>query len=66
MIETITFSGSNYPKFQSDGYAAQFAIPYAMHVCHGVGIDVGCKKIELAFPGAMIDLNNSLMMMGEK
>ena len=52
MIETIIFKGKQYPKFQSEGNASQFAIPYAKHVCKGEGIDVGCMKEEWAFPGA--------------
>lgn len=53
MIDIISFSGNNYPKFQSEGYAAQFAIPYAAHVCRGTGVDIGCSKTEWAFPGAI-------------
>lgn len=53
MIETITHQLNKYPKFQSEGYASQFAIPYAKHVCKGVGVDVGCNRKEWAFPGAM-------------
>jgi len=54
MIETITFKNKIYPKFQSEGNAAQFAIPYAKHVCRGNGIDIGCMKPEWAFPGAKL------------
>jgi predicted SAM-dependent methyltransferase len=53
MIETIFFEGEVYPKFQSEGRASQFAIPYALHVCKGRGYDIGCKKQEWAFPGAI-------------
>ena len=57
MIETINYKGSKYPKFQSEGNAAQFAIPYAKHVCVGKGVDVGCNRLEWAYPGAIpIDL----------
>ena len=52
MIETIKFKNSSYPKFQSEGNAAQFAIPFAKHVCKGRGVDVGCNRVEWAFPGA--------------
>jgi predicted SAM-dependent methyltransferase len=52
MIDTIDFQGTNYPKFQSIGNAAQFAIPFAKHVCVGTGVDIGCMKEEWAFPGA--------------
>ena len=57
-IETVDFKESVYPRFQSEGNAAQFAIPYARHVCKGVGYDIGCSKKEWAFPNAMpIDLS---------
>ena len=35
MIETIEFRGEEYPSFQTEGNASQFAIPFAKHVCHG-------------------------------
>lgn len=53
MIETITFKGVDYPKYQSEGNAAQFAIPFAKHVCKGFGVDVGCNRPEWSFPGAI-------------
>lgn len=53
MIDTIKFNNKLYPKFQAEGNAAQFAIPYAKHVCKGVGVDVGCNRVEWAFPGAI-------------
>ena len=52
MYETVTFKDKKYPKFQSEGNAAQFAIPFAKHVCKGYGVDVGCMTPEWAFPGA--------------
>jgi predicted SAM-dependent methyltransferase len=52
MIDIIEFKKQKYPKFQSEGFAAQFAIPYAKHVCKGRGVDIGCGKPEWAFPGA--------------
>lgn len=52
MIELITYEGEDYPKFQAEGNAAQYAIPYAKNFCHGNGVDIGCMKREWAFPGA--------------
>lgn len=52
MIETITYKGKTYPAFQAKGHAAQFAIPFAKHVCIGDGYDIGCMKREWSFPGA--------------
>ena len=57
MIDTITFNNKLYPAFQAEGHAAQFAMPFAKHVCKGTGYDVGCNKPEWALPGAVpIDL----------
>lgn len=56
MIETIEHKKNVYPKFQSNGFAARFAFPFAKEVCKGVGVDIGCNREEWAFPGAkMID-----------
>lgn len=52
MIETIEFGGEIYPKFQSEGFAAQFAFPFAQKVCKGIGVDVGCNREEWKFPGS--------------
>lgn len=58
MIETIEFNGVLYPKFQSEGFAAQYIFPFAKKVCTGVGYDIGCMKREWAFPGSLpIDLS---------
>ena len=58
MIETINFKNKLYPKFQSIGNAAQFAIPFAKHVCKGIGYDIGCMKKKWAFPDSTpIDLS---------
>jgi len=53
MIQTIEHNKIFYPSFQSEGNAAQFAIPYAKHVCYGTGVDVGCNQIEWSFPGSL-------------
>ncbi len=52
MIETVEYKGKIYPKFQTDGFAARFCFPFAMEVCKGYGVDVGCSKEEWAFPGS--------------
>ena len=58
MIETIVYKNEHYMKFQTEGNASQFAIPYAKHTCKGVGYDIGCMKKEWAFPGSIpIDLS---------
>ena len=53
MIPTITYKEHKYPAFQAEGNAAQFAIPYAKHVCKGKGVDVGCNRLEWAYPGSI-------------
>ena len=53
MIETISHNFEFYPKFQSEGFAAKFAIPYAMQVCKGMGYDIGCNRVEWSLPGSI-------------
>ena len=52
-MNTITYNNKTYPKFQSEGFAAQFAIPYAKHICIGRGYDIGCNKLEWRFPNSI-------------
>jgi|TARA_R110000824_G_C15191966_1_gene674840 predicted SAM-dependent methyltransferase len=52
-MDTINFQAQAYPQFQAMGNAAQFAIPFAKHVCKGRGYDIGCAKKEWAFPGSI-------------
>lgn len=51
-IETIGFNGKEYPLFQSQGNASQFAIPFAKHLCKGHGLDIGFNRQEWKLPGA--------------
>jgi predicted SAM-dependent methyltransferase len=53
MIEIVEYNGKTYPKFQTEGNAARFAIPFAQRVCHGKGYDIGCNRKEWAMPGAI-------------
>jgi SAM-dependent methyltransferase len=52
-MELVRFKDQVYPKFQSEGFAAKFAIPYASQVCKGTGFDVGCGREDWALPGAI-------------
>ncbi len=52
-MKTIQFKNQTYPHFQAEGFAAQFAFPFAQKVCSGVGVDVGCMKKEWAYPGSI-------------
>ena len=57
-MDVINYKGLTYPHFQCEGHAAQFAIPYAKHICKGKGYDIGCGRVEWALPGAIpIDIN---------
>lgn len=53
MLDVLTYKGRQYPAFQREGAASQYAIPFARQVCKGVGVDIGCGRIEWAFPGAL-------------
>jgi predicted SAM-dependent methyltransferase len=58
MIETIKFENTEYPNFQSQGFASQYAFPYAKQVCKGKGYDIGCMKKEWSLPGSIpIDIS---------
>lgn len=57
-IETIEFEGIHYPLFQTNGNASRFCRPFALEVCNGVGLDIGCMKKEWAFPNSIpIDIS---------
>jgi SAM-dependent methyltransferase len=58
MIEKIKFNGETYPLFQSEGYASQFVIPFAKHCCKGIGVDVGCNRVDWMFAGDIINSKN--------
>ena len=50
--------GQKIPRFQSEGNASQFSIPFAKKFCKGIGYDIGYSKLEWKFPGAIgIDLD---------
>lgn len=53
MIETIDFNGKIYLKLQSEGYAMQYAMPFAKKILKGRGIDCGCNLKEWALEGAI-------------
>lgn len=55
MIQTVDFKGTCYPKLQSEGNAAQFAIPFAKKIlqyCQTV-YDVGCNREEWKYPNSI-------------
>ena len=53
MIETISYQDHVYPILQSQGFAAQYAFPFAAKYCKGIGFDIGCMKREWCYPGAI-------------
>lgn len=60
-MEIVDYLGNKYPLFQTKGNASQFAIPFALHFCKGIGYDIGFCKEEWKLPGAIgidICLNN--------
>jgi SAM-dependent methyltransferase len=57
-MDIVYHQQTAYPLFQTLGNASQFAIPFAKHVCKGVGYDIGFSREEWKFPGAIgIDSN---------
>jgi single-stranded-DNA-specific exonuclease len=54
-IETVLFKDQQYPKFQTNGNAMRFCLPFAKEVVTGdVIFDIGCGKDEWKFPGVGI------------
>ncbi len=43
----------NYPKLQTEGNAAQYALPFAKKVCVGKGLDVGYSEIHWKLDNAI-------------
>jgi hypothetical protein len=59
-MEIIEFENDKYLKFQSDGNASQFAIPFAKHLCKGEGYDIGYCKEEWKLPDSIgIDIDDN-------
>lgn len=52
-MNVVTFNNNDYPAFQAEGNAAQFALPFAKKFCSGRGVDVGFHKEEWKYPGAI-------------
>lgn len=53
MIHKITFNGKDYPELQSQGFASQYAFPFAKKFLSGKGYDIGCNRLEWAYPTAI-------------
>ena len=54
----FNYKGNDYLDIQKEGFAAQYCFPFAKKLCKGDGVDVGCNRLEWAFPTARpIDLD---------
>jgi hypothetical protein len=55
-MDIINFMGKDYPEFLTKGNHAQYILPIAKQILanKNLGVDVGCKKPEWAFPGAIL------------
>ena len=51
-MECVEYNNTRYPRYEYQGPAARFILPFAMQVCRGVGVDVGCGRPEWAFPNS--------------
>jgi len=52
-MDLVEYKNKKYPRFQTIGNASQFAIPFAKYFCQGHGYDIGCNRVEWAYPGAV-------------
>lgn len=55
-METIIFNGKHYPKLQSEGFASQYAFPFAEKIIKPkgkTGYDIGCNRTEWKFAEAL-------------
>ncbi len=54
-IKTLNFRDRNYPEFITNGYHSRFIMPVAEEIIgyDKLGVDVGCKRIEWAYPGSV-------------
>jgi len=59
MIETSMFLGSEYPRFITEGFHAQYIFPIAQKVCKGTGLDIGCNREGWSFSGSIPIDNNT-------
>ena len=58
MSNFIQYNNKIYPELQTQGFASQYAFPFAKKFCSGKGYDIGCMKEEWALPGAIpVDIN---------
>jgi SAM-dependent methyltransferase len=55
-MNTVTFLEHKYPAFIAEGNHAQYILPIAKQVLKNknIGVDIGCKKPEWAYPGAIL------------
>lgn len=49
-MDLIEYKGDYYPKFQSEGFAAQFTFSFADKILKGFGYDIGCNNLDWSLP----------------
>jgi predicted SAM-dependent methyltransferase len=56
MVNTVKFENQIVPEFITKGNHTKFIEPFALEVCKGEGLDIGCNRQEWALKGStMID-----------
>lgn len=55
MIKTIEYKGKHYPLLQSEGFASQYAFPFAKKIIGEgkTGYDIGCNRKEWSYPDSV-------------
>tara|TARA_R110000787_G_scaffold39265_2_gene98582 strand:- start:6136 stop:6693 length:558 start_codon:yes stop_codon:yes gene_type:complete len=53
-MNVVKHQNNIYPEFQTKGNAAQFAIPFAKHICKGYGLDIGAGRRDWALPNSVV------------
>lgn len=55
-MNLISFMDKDYPEFLAQGNHAQYILPVAKQILKNknLGVDVGCKKPEWAYPGSIL------------
>jgi hypothetical protein len=52
-MKTVEFNQKDYPALQAEGFASQYAFPFARKMCVGAGLDIGYSKPEWKLPGSV-------------
>lgn len=55
-MDLVYHGGNTYPKFTAEGFAAQYAFPFAIKILdpqNKTGYDIGCNRPAWCLPGAI-------------